>query len=153
MARSVHGVDGQERPSAQGRQIFRKTTHHACAPRRIIGGELFHLHIPRGRQERHGPWQKLYHAIEAVFKAPNILNACIGCPETEDEYLARNRERFHAYLGYSLVGEFHKCRYKCGHWHNMAWVEKGAHSDAPAPVIGFRDLNAEALREIGIQWT
>lgn len=111
------------------------------------------MHIPRGRQGRHGPWQKLYHAIEAVFKAPNILNACIGCPETEDEYLARNRERFHAYLGYSLVGEFHKCGYKCGHWYNMAWVEKGAHSDAPAPVIGFRDLNAEALREIGIQWT
>lgn len=131
MARSVHGVDGQERLSAQGRQIFRKTTHHACAPRRIIGGELFHLHIPRERQERHGTWQKLYHAIEAVFEAPNILNACIGYPETESEYLARNSERFHAYLGYSLVGEFHKCGYKCGRWYNMAWVEKGAHSCFP----------------------
>lgn len=106
MARSVHGVDGQERPSAQGRQIFRKTTHHACAPRRIIGGDFFTCIYLEEDKRGMGLGRKLYHAIEAVFKAPNILNACIGCPETEDEYLARNRERFHAYLGTVLWENF-----------------------------------------------
>ena len=27
-------------------------------------------------------------------------------------------------MGYIIVGEFHKCGYKFGRWHNMIWMEK-----------------------------
>lgn len=56
-----------------------------------------------------GLGRKLYHAIEEISKAQNILNlnACISCPEREDEYLTKNSLQFHAHLGYSMVGEFH----------------------------------------------
>ena len=67
-----------------------------------------------------------------------ILNlyACIGYPETEDEYLTRNSAGFHAHLGYIKVGEFHKCGYKFGRWYNMIWMEKmiGEHEDRKAPI-------------------
>lgn len=45
-----------------------------------------------------------------------ILNlyACIGYPEVEDEYLTRNSADFHEHMGFSKVGEFHKCGYKFG---------------------------------------
>ena len=60
-----------------------------------------------------------------------ILNlyACIGYPDVEDEYLNKNSAEFHAHLGYSKVGEFHKCGYKFDCWYNMIWMEKiiGAH--------------------------
>ena len=41
-----------------------------------------------------------------------------------DEYLDFNSEQFHAHLGYTTVGTFHKCGYKFGRWYNMIWMEK-----------------------------
>lgn len=68
----------------------------------------------------------LYEALEEKLKAMGILNmyACIGYPDDEDEYLTRNSAEFHEHLGYSKVGEFHKCSYKFGRWYNMIWMEK-----------------------------
>lgn len=84
---------------------------------------------------------KLYRALERVSEAQNILNlnACIGYPETEDAYLTKNSVEFHAHLGYSLVGRFHKCGYKFGRWYDMVWMEKmlAEHPAAPEPVIPF----------------
>ena len=34
-----------------------------------------------------------------------------GCYEVEDEYLTKNSESFHQHMGYTKVGEFHKCGY------------------------------------------
>ena len=70
------------------------------------------------------------------------LYACIAYPDTEDEYLTRNSEEFHAHLGYSLIGEFHKCGYKFGKWYNMVWMEKtiGTHESKPKDVIWFEEL-------------
>ena len=68
----------------------------------------------------------LYTAIEEKLKQMGILNlyACIVYPEIEDEYLTKNSAEFHAHLGYTTVGEFHKCGYKFGRWYNMIWMEK-----------------------------
>ncbi len=76
---------------------------------------------------------RLYEALEEALKARGILNlyACIGDPVTEDEYLTKNSERFHQHLGYTKVGEFHRCGYKFGRWYNMIWMEKiiGEHEE------------------------
>ena len=94
--------------------------------------------------KKSGIGKKLYTALEELLKKQNIMNlyACIAYPDTEDEYLTRNSEEFHAHLGYSLIGEFHKCGYKFGKWYNMVWMEKtiGTHESKPKDVIWFEEL-------------
>ena len=70
------------------------------------------------------------------------MEACIGVPEVEDEYLTRNSENYHAHIGYRLVGEFYKCGYKFGRWYNMVWMEKmiGEHKVPQPQVIWFSQL-------------
>lgn len=91
-----------------------------------------------------GLGKALYQAVEEVARAQHItnLNACIGYPEVEDQYLTRNSAQFHAHMGYRMVGEFYKCGYKFGNWYNMVWMEKiiGKHQDKPAPFIPFSEL-------------
>lgn len=85
-----------------------------------------------------GLGRKLYEALEAELREMGILNlyACIGYPEAEDEYLTRNSAEFHAHLGYTTVGKFHKCGYKFGRWYNMIWMEKiiGEHRGEPKSI-------------------
>lgn len=56
-------------------------------------------------------------ALEKELRKMGIQNmeACIGVPETQDEYLTRNSVHFHEHLGFRMVGEF----YKCGIW--LGW--------------------------------
>ncbi len=102
-----------------------------------------------------GLGRRLYRALEEISKMQHILNlnACIGYPETEDEYLTKNSVEFHAHMGYRMVGKFHKCGYKFGRWYDMVWMEKmlGAHPASPLPVVLFPDIRAEDLREIGVK--
>lgn len=83
------------------------------------------------RFQKQGLGRKLYEALENRLKEMGFLNlyACIGIPETEDEYLNRNSADFHAHLGYTKAGTFHKCGYKFHRWYDMIWMEKiiGAH--------------------------
>ncbi len=74
----------------------------------------------------HGYGRQLYEALEKELGKIGIRNlyACIGSPVVEDEYLTRNSEQFHQHLGYTTVGEFHKCAYKFGRRYNMIWMEK-----------------------------
>ncbi len=85
-----------------------------------------------------GMGRLLYDELEKRLKDKGILNlnACIGYPEKEDEYLTFNSVRFHEKMGYSMVGEFHKCGYKFDRWYNMVWMEKmlGEHTCPPTPV-------------------
>lgn len=94
--------------------------------------------------KRQGIGKKLYDALEAILKKQGILNlnACIACPETDDEYLTRNSIDFHRHLGYRFVGEFEKCGYKFGRWYNLVWMEKiiGEHLSVQPPVIPFPEL-------------
>ena len=105
-------------------------------------------------QRKMGVGRKLYQALEDISRAQNILNlnACIGYPEIEDEYLTRNSVQFHEHLGYTMVGKFHKCGYKFGNWYDMVWMEKiiGEHNVLPAPVIHFPRLGKETLRTLGV---
>ena len=90
---------------------------------------------------RHGVGRALYGALERCLAAQGILNleACVACPEREDEYLTWDSVDFHMHLGYRLVGEFYGCGCKFGRWYNMAWLEKhiGEHLPDPAPVKPF----------------
>lgn len=104
---------------------------------------------------RGGIGKKLYAALEKVSAAQHILNlnACIGYPEVEDEYLTRDSAHFHEHLGYRLVGEFHQCGYKFGRWYDMIWMEKmlGEHTAEPKPVIPFPELDELILHECGVE--
>ncbi|MDA3977433.1 GNAT family N-acetyltransferase [Gallibacterium sp. AGMB14963] len=106
-------------------------------------------------QTKSGLGKRLYTALEQISKAQNIynLNACIGYPEQDNEYLTRNSANFHQHLGYRLVGEFRKCGYKFGRWYNMVWMEKflAEHPARPEPVIWFPNLDAATLHLLGIE--
>lgn len=102
-----------------------------------------------------GLGKKFYYVVEEISKAQHIinLNACIGFPEREDEYLTKNSVEFHSHMGYTMVGEFHKCGYKFGRWYNMVWMEKilGEHPQKPMPVIPFLELDQQILVSLGIK--
>lgn len=95
------------------------------------------------KKKRMGIGGKLYAALEEALRAQHILNlnACIGYPQKEDEYLTKDSEKFHQKLGYRLAGTFHDSGYKFGRWYDMIWVEKmlGEHTESPASVIPFSE--------------
>ena len=74
----------------------------------------------------HGYGRALYNALEEELRKMGMINlyACIAAPIYEDEYLTGNSEHFHRHMGYTRVGEFHKCGYKFDRWYNMIWMEK-----------------------------
>ena len=85
-----------------------------------------------------GLGKQLYAALTECLKQMGITNlyACIGYPQTEDEYLDKNSEQFHAHLGFQTVGTFHRCGYKFNRWYDMIWMEKilGEHRPDQPPV-------------------
>lgn len=83
------------------------------------------IYLDRSAQKC-GLGRKLYEALEAALKRQGMLNlyACIGYPETADEYLTANSAEFHAHLGYVRAGEFRRCGYKFGRWYGVLWMEK-----------------------------
>ncbi len=87
---------------------------------------------------RQGLGGALYRALEEALREMGVQNlyACIGVPETEDEYLNNNSAEFHAHLGFREVGRFDRCGYKFGRWYHMIWMEKliGDHAAPAAPV-------------------
>ena len=91
--------------------------------------------------KRQGVGRELYGALERCLAAQGILNlnACIACPEREDEYLTRDSAEFHRRLGYRTAGEFRQCGCKFGRWYGMVWMEKhiGPHPADPPPVKSF----------------
>ena len=86
---------------------------------------------------KHGLGRALYEALENRLSRMGILNlyACIGYPDTEDEYLTKNSAAFHTHLGFSVVGRFHQCGCKFGRWYDMIWMEKiiGEHGPDQRP--------------------
>ena len=83
------------------------------------------IYVDRNAKRR-GYGRMLYEALEEMLKKQGILNmyACIAHPIVEDEYLTNDSEKFHRHVGFSLIGEFHKCAFKFGRWYNMIWMEK-----------------------------
>ena len=74
------------------------------------------------------------------------MEACIGYPETEDEYLTKDSVRFHEKLGYRMVGEFYKCGYKFSRWYNMVWMEKmiGEHQEMQPRIRTYSETEDSA---------
>ncbi|MCM1256518.1 MAG: GNAT family N-acetyltransferase [Roseburia sp.] len=109
------------------------------------------IYLKEGHKKK-GIGKKLYENLEEISRLQNILNlnACIGYPKHEDEYLTKNSVQFHAHLGYRMVGTFHQSGYKFGRWYDMVWMEKiiGAHLDEALPVVDFPDLSAIPLHEL-----
>lgn len=108
------------------------------------------IYLEKGSRKK-GIGRNIYNALEDALRMQHILNlnACIGYPEVEDEYLTKNSADFHAHLGYRLVGEFKQCGYKFGRWYNMVWMEKmtGEHGEKPEPVIPFPEVAEEFMRK------
>ncbi len=88
-----------------------------------------------------GIGRKLYQALEEALKRMGICNlyACIASPIAPDETLTHDSEYFHAKLGFTKIGEFHRCGYKFNRWYHMIWMEKiiGEHLENQPPVKGF----------------
>jgi len=105
-------------------------------------------------KRRLGAGRLLYQALEKISQIQNIinLNACIGYPQFEDEYLNKDSFLFHQHMGFSWVGEFHQCGYKFGRWYNMIWMEKilSRHIPNPSPVIPFASLSRKDLQDAGV---
>ena len=97
---------------------------------------------------RAGVGRELYLTLERILAEQNILNAnaCIAYQEREDEYPTKDSVRFHERMGYRLVGQFHKCGYKCGRWYDMVWMEKqiGEHKEQPEAVKAFPEIREQA---------
>lgn len=104
------------------------------------------IYVKQGMKKQ-GIGRKLYQALEDTLIRQNILNlnACIGYPTVEDEYLTRNSMEFHQHLGYRLVGQFYQCGYKFGRWYDMVWMEKlvGEHGVEPVREKPFPELQQE----------
>lgn len=91
-----------------------------------------------------GAGRKLYAVMEELLRRMNVLNlnACIGYPSEDDEYLTKNSALFHEHMGYRLAGEFKSCGYKFGRWYNMVWMEKmiGEHTKNPEKVLNYNEI-------------
>jgi phosphinothricin acetyltransferase len=75
---------------------------------------------------RQGIGKLLYETLEQIAQAQGIvnLNASIAVPVVEDEHLTWDSVRFHEKMGYTPVGQFHRCGYKFGTWYGVQWMEK-----------------------------
>lgn len=109
------------------------------------------------RDCRHqGLGRALYTALEGISLAQHIhtLYACIGTPAgQEDRHLTWNSARFHAHLGFRLVGTFQNCGRKFDRWYDMVWMEKHLSPlpEHPAPVVPFPELAPEVLEALGVR--
>ena len=83
------------------------------------------IYLKNGVQKK-GYGKALLTELEKQLKERGFTNAnvCIAFTENEDEYLNNNSTQFHGYMGYRLVGVFHKCAYKFDRWYDMLWMEK-----------------------------
>ena len=101
----------------------------------------------REDMKRSGIGRRLYEALELCLEAMGIRNlyACIGVPETDDEYLNHDSVRFHERLGYRLCGTFRRCGYKFGRWYDMCWMEKFLvpQETEVKPVVPFPEICEE----------
>lgn len=68
----------------------------------------------------------LYEELLARLAQQGISNvyACIGVPESEDEYLTNNSACFHGHMGFTEVGRFRNSGLKFGRFYHMIWMEK-----------------------------
>ena len=95
---------------------------------------------------RGGVGSALYGALEELLRDQGFLNmyACIASPRGNDAYLTDDSERFHARIGFELIGRFRECGCKFGRWYDIVWMEKrlGEHVPDQPPVKPAPDYAA-----------
>lgn len=105
-------------------------------------------------KKRMGIGSRLHEAMEHILKEQNLLNlnACIACPEEDDEYLTKDSILFHEKLGYRFVGKFRLCGYKFNRWYHMVWMEKhiGDHLQFQPAVKSFDEMRETIQYSHGI---
>ena len=91
-----------------------------------------------------GTGWSIYEALEEALRKIGVLNlyARIGYPDIDDEYLTTNSADFHAHLGFTRLGDFHRCGYKFGRWYNMICMEKiiGDRHEKHSPIIPYPQI-------------
>ena len=92
-----------------------------------------------------GIGRMLYEELERILKLQNVQNmvAIITGPQSEDDpYSNNDSPNFHRRMGFTKVGELHKCGYKFGRWYNIIYAEKliGNHEEEPGPFRTFEEV-------------
>lgn len=98
-----------------------------------------------GKARRQGIGRELYRILLGVLAVQGLQNiyARITLPNAASE-------RLHEYFGFRLMGVQHNAGYKCGAWHDVAWLEKalGRHEDAPHPVTPVAEVEERKLKTL-----
>lgn len=93
---------------------------------------------------RNGIGRALYTELEQILKKQNVytLCACIAVPDSVDEHLNNDSERFHKKMGYKTVGKHAFCGFKFNKWYSMIWMEKdiAKKDNNPGEFISFPTL-------------
>lgn len=95
-----------------------------------------------GSARRRGIGTQLHAALERACRTMNVQSmcACIAAPRTvDDPFLTDASIRFHAHLGYRMVGRFEQVGYKFNRWYDMVWMERliGDHAIPAVPVMPY----------------
>ena len=106
--------------------------------------EAFRQRMENILAQKQGIGKRLYAYLEGYLKKMGLCNvyACISYPEVDDEYVTQNSAKFHAHVGFRMVGIFKQTGYKFGRWYDMVWMEKmiGEHKKDQAGVTWFSQL-------------
>ena len=81
-------------------------------------------------------------SVKGIFME-NIVLRTAKPSDADKEHIS---EKFHARMGYSLVGRFRKSGYKFDTWYDMIWMEKAisVHCINPPAVKSFPEIEKEA---------
>ena len=102
-------------------------------------------------------WNLYSHFSQTCFQFTTVLSyqqyLFLTHPEEEDGYLDKNSARFHAHMGYRMVGEFKKCGYKFDRWYNMVWMEHiiGEHQTHMAYPERFPQIRDRLKEKYGLE--
>ncbi len=94
---------------------------------------------------RCGVGKTLSNVLFEILKLQNVRNAYGGVTSPNE-----NSEKMLEYFGFNKLGVYHHTGYKCGAWHDVAWIEKtiGTYDLDPEPFVPFRELEKNAVMEI-----
>ena len=91
-----------------------------------------------------GIGRSLLLELEKILIKQNVytVHACIAVPNSEDEYLTDDSEKFHKKMGFELAGKHYQCGYKFGKWYSIIWMDKLIREkiSSPEAFIPFREL-------------
>ena len=95
----------------------------------------------RGR----GIARALYGSLFAMLEKLGYCNAYALITVPNDRSV-----RFHESFGFVPAGLHHKCGYKLGAWHDVAWMEKnfGAYADTPEQPLPVASLSRDFCAEV-----